>query len=506
MVGFSQTSVDERLKSFIDINKPGSFILFKRNLGSYQETKNFTSAIVATSKESSGIEPLIAVDQEGGIVSRIPLSPALPSAMAMGLADREDWSEALGEETGLVLKSMGFNMNLAPVLDLADPERPSFLGTRSFGANPARVGTVGVAFARGLRKSGVLPTAKHFPGLGSSVEDPHQMAVTRVLEPRVFMQNDLEPFHKYVALGETSAIMVSQMSYPFLDASGLPAPFSKQIMSDLLRTDLGYDGLVITDDLQMKASATVIRPDEAALESLRAGADLIMLTWSFRDQAAAIQRVVTAVEKKEFPLNLLNEKVTRVLKVKAALLKREMDSSSVLKLGERLSTKKLAKIDQQILDLNLSRRLASVPKSVFAKLPQRGEVCLYSPTTSFVRSFQKAIKSPNKSFILSAQHSTAMIEKSFAVEQCRLGVLVVLGQKSARLARTLAGRLKEKFLVINLGLPADLAAESGFLATLQIGFHHQHTGYRVAQFVEAQLKPAPELKPVIDNSKTDDDL
>ncbi|HRO65924.1 MAG TPA: glycoside hydrolase family 3 N-terminal domain-containing protein, partial [Pseudobdellovibrionaceae bacterium] len=248
LVGFPQNHLDANLKDFIATQKPGGFILFRRNLKDSRHIRRFTADLSRTARIRE-IAPFLAVDQEGGSVTRVPFFPSLPSALSVGLAGREDLARDLGEESGRLLRWHGFNLNLAPVLDLSDPKSESFIGSRSFGSDPILSGKLGRSYAEGLRDAGVIPTGKHFPGLGGTRIDLHLQAAGFQSTLIDFKNRDLKPFELFAKMGPFSALMISQMSYPFLDPSGIPAPFSKPILRDLLRKELGFEGLVVTDDL-----------------------------------------------------------------------------------------------------------------------------------------------------------------------------------------------------------------------------------------------------------------
>ncbi len=317
IVGFPQNSLDQKLKKHIRKNKIGSFILFKRNITNLVSLKNLNSELVQYSVETQKVPPLLAIDQEGGNVARIETTPKMPYFFQLGNIEDSNLIYQFGKYTAELLSSLGFNLNLAPVLDLADSTESSFISLRSFGNNPAKVSTLGFSYSKGLLDNGVIPTAKHFPGLGNSKNDPHTSFTSRSSSLKELETFDLKPFKEFSKLGSNSAVMLSHMVYNNLDHSQKPASFSQFIIKDLLRRRLGFSGVVITDDLQMKASSLAsFGPSQGALDALLAGADIVMLSWSLSDQTSGFNFVKSAILSEKMPMSLVNEKVLRILTLK----------------------------------------------------------------------------------------------------------------------------------------------------------------------------------------------
>lgn len=488
MIGFPQSMMDSQLREFIVKNHLGAFILFKRNLGDTPQIRGLTGELLSLSLKSSGADALISVDQEGGLVSRLPLKPAMASGWALGQTGDPVLAHDIGRELGKYLRDLGFNMNLSPVLDLGDGTKPSFIGARALGSDPASVASVGYHLSRGLADEKVLPTAKHFPGLGPIRQDPHRTTVSRSEDPEAFKKADLLPFAEFSKLGPAAAVMASQLSYPFLDPSLVPTPFSKKILTDLLRGDLGFEGLVITDDLQMKGSRLVLSPEDAALESLKAGADLIMLTWSFVDQQKAIERVIAAVKTGELSQDLLDQKVRRILRTKSAFALKK--SSRSVASVETFTPKNWATLDLKILDHNLTFAMRNF-KARAPKALRDGSkpVCVYSSNPKFLMSFNGAAsKFPHRLVRIEEKHTPADLKKNFQDLGCAWGVLGITGKKTAVFAASLKKSERAPWMIVNMGSPHWTAGKTGFLDVVSLGFHHEHTGYRVAQLLSQKIK------------------
>jgi beta-N-acetylhexosaminidase len=214
---------------------------------------------------------LVAIDQEGGPIKRLPDGPPESSPAQLGEKGDEAAAEDEGVATGRYLARTA-NVDLAPVLDV--PRSPdSILGDRTYGTDPAVVATIGTAFARGLRNGGVAATAKHFPGLGAAPTNT-DLGTSVVTESKRDLEDDLEPFRVAIAAG-VQLVMISNATYPAYGTTG-PAAFSPQVVGDLLRGELDFGGVVISDDLEAGAVNASKPPPEAAVSAARAGVDVLL--------------------------------------------------------------------------------------------------------------------------------------------------------------------------------------------------------------------------------------
>jgi beta-N-acetylhexosaminidase len=264
----------------------GGVVLFGRNITGVEALRELTADL-----RRRATQPLrVAIDHEGGHIVRIgaPLT-RFPSAMAVAAAGSEALAEACSRAAALELRSIGIDVNLAPVLDVAvDPRNPS-VGVRSFGSDPDSVGRYGAASVRGLQAGGVAATAKHFPGHGRTSVDPHQAL------PRIpggvdeLRRTDLPPFRAAID-AKARVVMVTHASYGGL-SDDLPATLSSPVMADLLRGELSFDGLAVTDALNMGAIANGMSVAEAAVRSIIAGADAAM---PLDDQPGALRALEAA--------------------------------------------------------------------------------------------------------------------------------------------------------------------------------------------------------------------
>lgn len=475
MVGFPQTEVDAKLKNFILKTKPGAFLLFKRNIKSLDQVAHLNKSLSALTLRASGVRPLIAVDQEGGVVSRVPVQPPLPNALALGLTESESLAETYGEEVGLLLRRLGFNMNLAPVLDLSDPSQPSFIGVRSLGGNPETVGRLGHSISKGFLASKIIPTAKHFPGLGSSVHDPHNTLVTRITSLEDFYSTDIKPFEKFSGLGPSTAIMLSHLSYPVLDPSNVPAVFSEKIIKNLLREKLGFNGIVVTDDLMMQGASQFAKPEDAALLALKSGADLIMVTWSFKAQERAMRRVKQAVVSGELPMKELDKKLRRLLLAKASI-------NTSGKLSDRrlaqvsLPQHRLRGVEQRILESNIKSQ-----ENKFSEFRDSRKLCVLSTQKNFLMSFKSGYAAAAEYILLAPGPTPSGVEQLAARKNCDKLVVSVYGKKTMALVDRLSLDLKPNILLVNLSAPMITVDENTYGGVLNLYFPHINAGKKIAQ-------------------------
>ncbi|MGC9992729.1 MAG: glycoside hydrolase family 3 N-terminal domain-containing protein [Candidatus Cybelea sp.] len=285
-------------------------VLFSRNGTSVAELRFFTDMLRA---EYLGAPPILAIDQEGGTVARLQQGVELiPPMMALGAAGDLELAQRAGEQTAFDLRRAGCTMDFAPVLDLALEPGNTVIGTRSFGSDPQNVASLGAAFAAGLARGGITPCYKHFPGHGATSVDSHRALPVLDADEKTLLARDLIPFAAVAP--DASAFMSAHVLVPELD-SQRPATLSRRIATDLLRSKLGFKGVLVTDCLEMDALAGY-GPVESAVEALIAGADLLLFSHHIELAIAAAAAIETAVEEGRIPLERLEEAHQRVLRLR----------------------------------------------------------------------------------------------------------------------------------------------------------------------------------------------
>lgn len=353
MAGFPGTELGPEARRLIEEAKVGGVILMGRNLTTPAQVAGLTADLQALARRSGARAPLlIATDQETGEVGRLPEAAPFPGAMALGAAGSVELAQAVGQAVGEELAAVGINMDFAPVLDVnLNPENP-VIGVRSFGESPDAVARLGAAFARGLAAGGVIATGKHFPGHGDTGVDSHIELPTVTHSAAQLQAIDLKPFTAAIGAG-VDAIMTAHVTVPAIDSTpALPATLSRPILTGLLREQMGFEGLIVTDAMEMGAIVNRFGAADAAVRAVQAGADMVLIAWPKEwtlslDAAAAI---LAAVRDGRIPEAGIDRSVARILSVKEA---------HGLFAAAPLSPAKAAAVVTRAADRDLARRAAA---------------------------------------------------------------------------------------------------------------------------------------------------
>ncbi len=277
MVGFRGTRFEEELEGLIRNHLIGGAVLFRRNVENPEQLKRLIRSAQDCAMTHLGRPLLLAIDQEGGPVQRLVSPPftGLPSARRLGREGPEA-VRASGIAAARELKSLGIHINLAPVMDVLPEDSPEhFMAERCLGSDPQRVAELGRAWIGALQSEGVSATAKHFPGLGQAELDPHHYAPVIHWNNGASMERDLAPFREAVSAG-VHCVMTSHSLYPTVD-SQWPATLSPALCSDMLRHHLGFEGVLLSDDLDMAAVAEKFSWKTVAHQGLLTTIDFFLL-------------------------------------------------------------------------------------------------------------------------------------------------------------------------------------------------------------------------------------
>ncbi len=297
MVGLPGTCLDDSTVELIEEYGINNFIIFRRNVESPGQLASLCVSLRQACLERGLAPPLISIDQEGGTVARLR-HPFTEFEDARLLAEADNAEELLSDYARTCareLLEMGINCNLAPVLDVAPRGRGLFMERRALGGEPEVVARLGILVIRELQERGVAACGKHFPGLGAAVVDPHKHLPVVERPVTAIRQIDLPPFAAAIQAG-VGAIMTSHTLYPALDPEN-PATLSEKILSGLLRGEMGYEGVIVTDDLEMGAIENEMELGVAALQAFRAGADLLLICeqhGKVRDSCRALREALAA--------------------------------------------------------------------------------------------------------------------------------------------------------------------------------------------------------------------
>ena len=329
-VTFTVKALDEEIAEALNALRPGAVILFAASCQDGPQVRKLTTDIRAEARANGWYDPLLTVDEEGGRVERLTFGPHFPSAAALGGMDEAYIENMAGELADLTLAS-GFDLDFAPVCDIDSNPKNPVINTRSFGHDAQTVKKGATAFIRSFRKHGLLSCAKHFPGHGDTSVDSHT-GLPRVEKTLNDLRSlELKPFKAAIDEG-VDCVMTSHIQFPNIETNTLtglngqkilrPATLSKTILKDVLRNELGFEGVIISDDMDMDAISKSFDWKEAVIESWIAGCDITMVTKRFQSLASLkewddlLDKAEAAVTYGRYPLGELLASCGRIKKLK----------------------------------------------------------------------------------------------------------------------------------------------------------------------------------------------
>ena len=493
ILGFSGTQLQSNVKKTVDTMLPGAMILFKHNIKNLTQTAHLNHHLQDYAKKRTLLPLFIMVDQEGGQVARVRTEPPLPTALAMGNSANPELVKNLGLHMGELLRTLGFNMNLAPVLDIGDPFRRSFIGNRAFGGEPHQVGEMALAFSRGLNEALVIPTAKHFPGHGGLSQDSHKKTPSKLLNFEELEATDLVPFKAYAELKSPSALMVAHVSYPNIDPSGLPAAFSQTMIKEILRQKLGYQGLVITDDIEMLGADLAGSIEERAIKAIEAGCDMVMVAWSPQRQVRAYRGLLKAVKLGRISETRLNESVLRILKAKNFINNDPESQSFELKGKIKQQMAALALVTKQITYANFKQGRAAMQAPV-APINQGQKLVIFSSDPIFYSQFLSAKPKNISKYLKLTPRTLPSVELFLAKHPDWFGVYFASGSITARLLNSFSREIKQRLIVVNGAYPGAIEGREQFRLILDVNTPDPESGRWLAEnFIEGTLAPLEDL-------------
>ena len=310
-VGIPGPVLDAATRHTLEELRVGGVILFRRNVGTPAEIAALTAALHALPSR-----PLVAIDHEGGRVLRLgePFTQ-FPAAAVIGRTRHPVLAYRVGRAMGEELASVGIDLSFAPVLDVhSNPANP-VIGDRAFGSDPALVSEMGIALMRGLHDGGILSCGKHFPGHGDTEKDSHlELPVVRRSRAQL-EQTELVPFRAAIAAG-VPMLMSAHVLYPALDAEH-PATLSRKILTDLLRGERGFTGVIASDDLDMRAITNHQSIGDAAVATLQAGVDALLVCQELQHAVDVSSAIENAVAKGLLDASLVTTAVARIQRLRA---------------------------------------------------------------------------------------------------------------------------------------------------------------------------------------------
>lgn len=299
----------------------GGLVYFGGNLVSYEQTKTMLQDTAYLAGGVTKLPLFLAVDEEGGTVARIANNPDMGVENVGNMSDigaTKDKNRAYeaGNAIGIYLNDLGFNLDFAPDADVLTNPGNTVVKKRSFGSNPALVSEMSCMYLRGLEENGIIGALKHFPGHGATLADTHDGYAYTDKTYEELLEEDMVPFAEGVK-EQVPMIMVGHIAAPFVTEDRLPASLSPVMIEDILRNDLGYEGIVITDALNMGAVANLYASDEACIMAFKAGADMLLMPKDFK---TAYEGVLQAVENGDISEERLDESVRRIIRIKLQYL------------------------------------------------------------------------------------------------------------------------------------------------------------------------------------------
>lgn len=300
----------------------GGLIYMEPNIQSVSQVETMLAAVQNYSRQLTGLPLFLCVDEEGGSVRRISGHiwndspdldiPDIPDMLTVGQTEDLDYARQTGTQIGTYLKALGFNVDFAPDADVVTDPSSSAIGTRSFGPDPVRTADMVAAVTEGIRSQGIGTALKHFPGHGAAGGDSHQGVVTSDKTLDQLREEDLIPFQSGIAAG-SEFVMAGHISYPNITGSDVPASLSKTLLTDVLRGEMGYQGLVITDALAMGAITNNYGSADAAVMAVSAGVDMLLMPADFR---SALEGVEGAVADGRITEDRIDQSVRRIISLK----------------------------------------------------------------------------------------------------------------------------------------------------------------------------------------------
>ncbi len=322
-IGIAGPEMDSATSDLIGSINPGGICLFSRNIRDADQTRELNDSI----NRVSLTRPFKSLDQEGGTVDRLRrlITPIAPAGSVRNADEARQMAELIGE----VISLLGFNMNFAPVVDVVDERRAGSsngLFTRPFGRSKETVAELAGTFLDTLQKMGPIGCLKHFPGLGAATVDSHEELPVVGVSKQELIDVDLYPYRKLIAEGNVQAIMAAHASFPMIDLQEtgqngklLPSSLSFNFLTRLLRDELGFNGLAITDDMEMGAVVKNYGIGEACKMAVAAGIDMLAICAGREAIIEGYEAILSAVESGEIPIERLDRSVDRIGALKSTL-------------------------------------------------------------------------------------------------------------------------------------------------------------------------------------------
>jgi len=318
-IGITGTTVDDDTRKLLQTIQPGGIILFARNIESAEQVSDLNMELRRMLK----VAPLISIDQEGGRVDRLKkICPPMPSVQKLRALDDARCAHEHGSITAELLRLLGFNMNFAPVVDIAvHEEADNALQERCFGTKTQKIIRLSSAYLEGLQNGSIIGCGKHFPGLGDSVVDSHKKLPLVERSEEKLKAQDLQIYQDLMVKlnSQLQVIMIAHAVYPALDNSNppIPASLSAKIVTDLLRSKMEFQGLAISDDMEMGAISEAMGFSEAVLSAVKAGEDMMLICQSPEKIMEASETLTRAAREGKITNRRIETSLNRIARIKS---------------------------------------------------------------------------------------------------------------------------------------------------------------------------------------------
>ncbi|AJS58670.1 glycoside hydrolase family 3 protein [Paenibacillus sp. IHBB 10380] len=505
MTGFEGLMPDANIGDLLQNHFTGGVVFFSRNLDNPGQAFALTQELQRMAMAATGIPLWIGTDQEGGMVVRVRQGIAqLPAAMALGAARDPVLLYEAAKGTAEELKTLGINMNFAPVVDINVNPRNPIIDVRSFGDDAELVAELGIAAMLGFQDGGIVSVIKHFPGHGDTETDSHaELPVVRHSLERL-RSVELVPFRQAARNG-AEAVMTAHVGIPVLSGGeSVPATLSREILTGLLREEMGFDGLIVTDCMEMNAVTQGIGVGEAVVRAVLAGADLLLVSHTYESQLEAVAALERAVADGRLPEERIDASVERILRLKelriGELRERSweetrtlLENPRTLRTIERLREKSITAVNREPDFCRLSPGVGTL-----VLWPQMAAACksedepLYDDTLGSCLCPFITAKLTERVYGTSPSPDeiAALATESKEYGQIVVGIFHTASNpgQPALVRKLLAGGTK--VILVSLRNPVDLAAfpeAKGFLACYE---HHPHTLQALSRVLMGMAEPA----------------
>ncbi len=313
-ISYRKPNIDEELTNLLTTLKPGGFIFFSENFQDYDSSLNLINSI----KNSASIPLFLGIDEEGGRVDRFKdiknyTYEKIPDMLSVGNTNDYSYAYNIGTQIGTLLNNFNLNMDFAPVLDIYSNPNNTVIGNRSFGSDPKIVSNMALNLANGLKSTNIIPVYKHFPGHGDTTTDSHYALPVIYKTKEELLNFELKPF-KDAIKNDADMIMIGHLALPNVTNDNTPASLSKVIITDLLKNELGYQNLVITDALNMKAITDNYSPKSVIELAINAGVNLLLMPENPENTITTIKELLNENKITE---EQINNSVIKILNLKA---------------------------------------------------------------------------------------------------------------------------------------------------------------------------------------------